>query len=172
MFLFLYKSLRMVISAVRGSDSPVQIGMGVALGMLIGLIPKDSLLAYVVGLFVFATSVNLLATAITAFTFTWIGAFLDPVSHQLGFYLLTHPALETFWIWLYELPAMPWTRFNNTVVLGSFLIGLLMLYPAFYLSKTYFEKYSPHVSKSLTRFWIYRCLIGKKKLARLAGADE
>ena len=53
MFLFIYKTLKILISAIRGSDSPKQIGFGIAVGMMIGLLPKDSAFAMMFGLFVF-----------------------------------------------------------------------------------------------------------------------
>lgn len=172
MFLFLYKSFKMLIAAIRGSDSPNQVAFGVALGMMIGLLPKDSLLAYFFGLFVFATSVNLLATSLSAFCFMWIAALCDPLSHQLGHFVLTYPSLQTTWLWLYEQPIVPWTRFNNTVVMGSLLVGLCCMYPVFLVSKSMFIRYAPQVNAWMVRFWLYRKIAGQQKVAELTGAEE
>lgn len=172
MFLFIYKTLRILIAAIRGSDSPKQIGFGIALGMMIGLIPKDSAFALLFGMFVFATSVNVLATTLSAIVFTWIGSMCDPVFHQVGFYVLTHETMEASWIWLYQQPFSAWTRFNNTVVMGSLIIGLFLMFPVYYYSTGLFEAYGAQVSRSLTRFWLYRVLAGKKKIGELAGAES
>ena len=172
MFLFLYKTIRMVLNAIRGSNSPAQVGAGIALGMIIGLIPKDSLFCYGFGLIVFMTTVNLLATSLSAFAFMWIGALLDPLSHQVGYFVLTQPSLQATFLSLYEMPIIPWTRFNNTVVLGSLIIGLLSFFPVYLISKMTFTRVAPRFNSLMIRFWMYRLLAGKDKVAKLAGADE
>lgn len=172
MFLFLYKSIRMVLAAIRGSNSPAQVGMGIAVGMLIGLIPKDSLLVWAVGLLVFGTTINLLATSISAFCFMWIGYLLDPVSHQVGNLILTQSSLQATFLWLYEQPVIPWTRFNNTVVMGSLAIGIISFFPVYLISQSAFRRIAPRFNNMMIRFWLYRLLIGQDKVAHLAGADE
>lgn len=169
MFLFLYKSSRMILTAIRGSHSPEQIAFGIALGMVIGLIPKDSLFAFSFGFLIFATSVNLLATSVSAFTFSWIGVLLDPVSHVVGRLILAYPGLQTTWLWLHELPIIPWTRFNNTVVMGSLVIGLLSMLPLYLVSKDLCIRLAPGLQAFLLRFWLYRKLAGRQELA---GAEE
>lgn len=172
MFLFIYKTLKILISAIRGSDSPKQIGFGIALGMMIGFLPKDSVFAMMFGLFVFATSVNLLATTLSVITFALIGSLCDPLFHQVGFFVLTHENLEATWIWLYQQPFSAWTRFNNTVVMGSLLVGLFLMFPIYYYSTGFFEANGARFSRTLTRFWLFRVLAGKKKMAELAGAES
>lgn len=171
MFLFLYKALKMLLAAIRGSNSPGQVGFGIALGMVIGLIPKDSLFAYAFGLVVFATNVNLLATSLSAFCFTWIGAFLDPVSHQVGYYVLTQPGLQSTFLWLYEQPLVPWTRFQNTVVMGSLLIGLISAFPVHLIARSSFVRIAPHYNRFMIRFRLYRAMLGKQKVAELVGGE-
>lgn len=172
MFLFIYKTLKILIAAIRGSDSPKQIGFGIALGMMIGFLPKDSAFAMMFGLFVFATSVNLLATTLSVITFALIGSLCDPLFHQVGFFVLTHENLEATWIWLYQQPFSAWTRFNNTVVMGSLLVGLFLMFPIYYYSTGFFEANGARFSRTLTRFWLFRVLAGKKKMAELAGAES
>lgn len=172
MFLFLYKTTKMILGALRGSNSPAQVGLGIALGMMIGLIPKDSLLVYGLGLVVFSTNVNILATSLSAFGFMWIGALLDPVSHQIGLTVLTQSSLQSTFLWLHEQPIVPWTRFNNTVVMGSLLMGIVLFVPVMLLSKTLFSRWAPRFNEMMIRFWLYRLLAGKEKVAKLAGADE
>ena len=171
MFLFLYRMFRLLLAAIRGSDSPQQIAFGVALGLVIGLIPKDSLFAYLFCLFVFATSVNLLAASLSTLFFSWLGSFLDPISHQIGLFVLSLESLESTWIWLYQQPIIPWTRFNNTVVLGSLVVGLILLFPVYLSAKIIYLKCAPGVSRWFIRFWIYRQLLGRKKMAEFVGVE-
>lgn len=172
MFLFIYKTLKMVLAAIRGSNSPGQVGFGIALGMMIGIMPKDSLITYCFGLLIFATNVNLLATSLSAFCFMWLGALLDPVSHQVGHYVLTQSSLQSTFLWLYEQPIIPWTRFNNTIVMGCLLIGTISFFPVYLIGKTIFQKYAPAFNQYMIRYWFYRMLAGQKKVSELVGAEE
>lgn len=60
---------------------------------------------------------------------TWfLAAFLiDPALGRVGEFLLSEPALGGLWTSAYQLPLVPLTRFNNSMVLGAFAIGLCLI---------------------------------------------
>ncbi len=64
-----------------------------------------------------------------SFAFSWtMGAFLlDPVMNQVGNLLLRAPQLAHFWTEMAKAPVLPWTHFNNSMVLGAFLLGILTI---------------------------------------------
>lgn len=137
-------------TTVRGFDTPRQLAAGVTLGMMIGLIPKDSLFAYGFGLVLLMSTANLLTGAISAFCFAWVGAIFDPLSHRIGGYILTLDMFEPTLSQLNQIPLMPWTRFENTVVTGSMLLGLILAIPVYRISYKAFEKYGKTVSDAIT----------------------
>ena len=98
---------------------------------------------------------------------TILSPWLDPLSHRIGLFLLQHPYLHSGWTWLYNQPLAPWTYFNNSVVLGSFVIGLLLLYPAYRISRPVFERYSTTVGRFARRFWLTRFLLGADLASRV-----
>lgn len=65
----------------------------------------------------------------TSFVFSWVmGAFLlDPLMDQVGKLLLRQPALDHFWTEMAKAPVLPWLHFNNSMVLGAFLLGVLTI---------------------------------------------
>jgi uncharacterized protein (TIGR03546 family) len=126
--------------AVTAQDTPGQIAAGFAMGMLLGLVPKGNLLAISISLIIFASRANLGVAMVSALAFSILGPFCDPVTHRVGLALLTWNALEPTWVNLYNLPLVPWTAFNNTVVLGSLALGLGLVYPAFYCVQRYCER--------------------------------
>ncbi|MBC7659331.1 MAG: hypothetical protein H7249_06445 [Chitinophagaceae bacterium] len=65
----------------------------------------------------------------TSFAVSWVtGAFLlDPLMNEMGLFLLRFPGLNHFWTEMAKAPIIPWTQFNNSMVLGSFLLGILMI---------------------------------------------
>ncbi len=96
-----------------------------------------------------------------------IGPLLDPLTHRLGFFLLQYEPLLPVWVELYNLPLVPWTDFNNTVVLGSFVLGLVLFVPAFLASRPVFRKYTPDWSERLQRLKLIHMLWGGELTTKL-----
>jgi uncharacterized protein (TIGR03546 family) len=117
-----------------GGSGPWQTGSGAVCGMCIGLLPKDLIWAYLAGLLALVMGANLLCCLASAALFTVVGLFCGQLLHKLGAVVLTHPSLVSFWGDLYHTPFVPWTRFNNTVVMGGLFISLLLAYPVFQLA--------------------------------------
>ena len=80
--------------------------------------------------------------------FSWLGPLLDPLAHTVGVSVLTYTPLESTWAWLIQLPVMPWTRFDNSIVMGSLVIGLLAAYPLYRISRYLFEVYGKAIYES------------------------
>ena len=140
---------------------------GFALGALVGLVPKGNLTAVVLMVILCGARVNLGAGMLAAFAFSWIGLLLDPLSHRAGVFLLEWQPLVPAWTWLYNLPVVPWTQFNNTVVLGSLVLGLAAYYPLVRLSEPLFARYKPRVEERLRRYRVVQVLLGAEWTARL-----
>ena len=166
MFIGLIRLIRTILKTLRGSHTPHQLAVGAALGMLIGLLPKDNLLVVFVGLLIIVSNSNLLTATCSGFVCMWLGYLLDPISSRLGNFLLTHDRLTPTWTMLYELPLVPWTRFNDTIVFGSLVIGVLMLLPIYYLSHAFFTHLAPRIHQRCLQNSFYRWLSGSASDAK------
>jgi|GEM_PF-3240402 len=124
---------------LRTQDSPRRLAAGFSAGLLIGLIPKGNLLAPLVATILFSLRLNLPVAVLTAACAGFASGWLDPISHEIGLRLLEHPGLRTTWVRLSNTPIVPWTGFNNTIVLGSLVLGLAVAYPAYWLSLPVFR---------------------------------
>jgi uncharacterized protein (TIGR03546 family) len=162
--------LRFFVKALVDQDTPRQLALGFALGMLCGLVPKGNLIAIVLMLIICGSKVNLGTATLGAFLFSWVGLLADPLAHEIGLWLLTHESLQAFWTGLYNMPIVPWTRFNNTIVLGSLVVGLLMLYPVYRLSKSRFAVWQPKWAERIRKFRIAQILLGAECAGKLGGA--
>ncbi len=158
----IWKIFRMFRGSFAGGDTPRQIGFGVAMGMLIGIVPKDSLFTYVFGVLLLMSTANLLSALVSGFVFTWMGFLLDPLSHALGKVVLTNANWQATWCALYEMPIVPWTKFNNTVVTGSLLIGLALFIPVYWGATKTFKTYGPRINSKLGQYSTYRWLAGRE----------
>ena len=130
------------------------------------------LLAPLLGVILAASRANLGVAAGTVLIVSFLSPFLDPVSDAVGGWLLGLPALQSMWTQLYNMPVVPWTSFNNSVVLGSFVLGLILLYPMYKASKPLFKKYSERLSKWARKFRLTRALLGAEWADRFGTAGQ
>ncbi len=159
------RPLRLLARAFTAAGSPRQLALGLALGMLIGLVPKGNLTAAVLMVVLLGTQVNLGVGTLSALLFTWVGGLADPLTHRIGEALLTHPSLQPAWTFFHNLPLVPWTGLNNTVVLGNLLLGLWLFYPAYRLSEFVFGHYQPRALETLGKYRIVQLLWGAEMVA-------
>lgn len=143
MLIFFIKQIMSVRKAIVGRNEPAQLAWGVAFGVLIGIVPHGNLLA--VGLLILLLSLRLnhgIAT-VAAVGATFMATRLDPYSHQVGRYVLTHEDLSRHVANVWQLPFVPWTDINNTIVTGSLVIGIAALVPIFLLTYPIFHWFAP-----------------------------
>ena len=139
--LLLIKLIAKILAALNGEVSSRQIAAGVALGAWIGLIPIG-LLPVALLFCAFLVNVNLAMLFVASAIFKLLAFLLDPVANQIGFTLLVKTdGLKPFWTNLYNMPVVPYTRFNNTIVLGDFVLGLVLFLPIYLAARIGVEAY-------------------------------
>lgn len=132
MLLALSKFLGKLLKILNSEISPRQIASGFALGAVLGLVPASGLMPLVLTTFALLINVNLTMVFLGAAVFKLLSFALDPVSSALGYQLLVKMTfLKGFWTTLYNTPIVPYTRFNNTIVLGSLVVGLILFVPLY-----------------------------------------
>ena len=137
MLSLLLRPLRGAVAVLLANDSPRQVATAVALGAVIGLVPKGNLIAVSLVVLLCSLQINRTAGLMSAAIFSWIGFYLDGFSHRVGAQLLSIEWLQPQFATLYDLPLGPWIGFHNTVVMGSLLVGLYLAYPVYVLASGY-----------------------------------
>ena len=156
--MFFLRPIRFFFKALITDNTPSQMALGFALGVVIGLVQKGNMIAISLMVVLSAIRVNLGMGMLAAFAFSWAGVLLDPFTHRIGQALLTTDSLVPYWTQLYNQPMAPWTKFNNTIVLGSFVLGMSLLVPTFLIAKPIFQKYTPDWSERLQKFKLVQLL--------------
>ena len=157
--MFFIKLLSDFLKILRAGQSPRQVAAGFALGSIVGLSPSLTLQGLTLWLLILILDVNLSAATLSFALFSLIAYIFDPIFHSLGYFLLVNvDALQGFWIALYNAPIAPLTRFNNTVVLGSFVGGLILFYPLFWGMKTLYIAYRDHLHVKIEQWKIYQII--------------
>jgi uncharacterized protein (TIGR03546 family) len=119
------KLLGRVINALNKGAAPWQIAGGMVLGFMLGLIPGWPLQCFLLLLVMFILNVNLTIAGVGAVLASASAWIFDPIVDRIGGGVLEMGALQGFWGGLYNWPPMGLTRFNNTVVMGATLLGIV-----------------------------------------------
>ncbi|MBN2282129.1 MAG: TIGR03546 family protein [Candidatus Marinimicrobia bacterium] len=149
--MFFIKFLKKIIKALGSNASPNQLAFGFAMGMILGLTPFWNIHNLIVIFLIAIINVNI-STALLALTiFGLLAPIFDGLFHVFGLSILNTGPLQGLFTGMYENTFFVLTRFNNTLVLGSFVISLAAFVPVFFgfkiFAKYYQEKLHPKVEK-------------------------
>ena len=150
--------LRDLISSLHGGADPRHVAAGFALGAALGLVPKGNLFAVVFLLLFFVFRLNKGTALLSATLFTPVGYLVDGPAHRAGLALLKTPALQGLWAALYDLPIVPLTRFNNSVVLGNLVFGLVLYVPLYFIALCFAVYYNAAVGPYVERLKIVQVI--------------
>src|SRR5438105_4170075 len=119
--LALIKLIQSIIKTLHSEGTPGQVALGMALGSVLGLTPL--------------LNVSFGGAMLGWALFVPVGFALDPVFDAIGIRLLEAPSLRPLWTSWYNTPLVPYTNFNNSVVLGSVVGWLVLAVPIFFAAR-------------------------------------
>lgn len=137
-----------------------QLAAGLACGVILGFSPILSLQAILVLILCFFFRIQLGAAFLSAFFFKFIAWIVDPVTDQLGQWILELPSLRPMLVQLYNMPIVPLTRFNNSIVMGSGAVGFILVIPLFFVFKRLIAKYRETVVAKYKQTKIWKAWAG------------
>ncbi|MBI4402756.1 MAG: TIGR03546 family protein [Deltaproteobacteria bacterium] len=144
--MFLLRPLFHFFELIRKESSPFQLAAGVIMGIYLGLIPMLSLqwVFFLICVIIFRINVGM-----TLISFPIFWALSDPLTtffDHVGFHMLTHYSMFR-WLMagLYHAPLIPFTRFNNSIVLGATLTALAVSVPIFTVLYLVFKKQGSNI---------------------------
>ncbi len=151
----LLKQIFAFLKLLNSETGSIQIATGIAAGFVLGMTPFFSLQSLLIFLCLFIFRIQMGAAFLAAFFFSFIAYLLDPVFHIVGKAVLTSPALAPTFTTLYNMPIVPLTRFNNTIVMGSGVVSILLTPFVYVLARKAVHKYRATVVARLksTKFW-------------------
>jgi uncharacterized protein (TIGR03546 family) len=139
------KMIANLLKVLNSDADPAQISLALGFALISGLLPFLSPLNLLVLLVVFLLRVNLSAYFLGTAFFAGIAHLLDPLLHRIGLAILTAATLESFWTALYNSTLWRIQRFNNSVVMGGLVFGVICFVPLVLLSNALVRRYREHV---------------------------
>lgn len=151
----LLKQIFGLLKLLNSDTGTNQIAAGVAAGFILGMSPMLSLQTIILLTLCLFFRVQLGMMFISAFFFSFVAFILDPVFDQFGRFILELGGLSATWTMLYNMPLVPFTRFNNSIVMGAGVVGVILFPFIFVGSRFLVRKYREKVVERLkdTKLW-------------------
>ncbi len=151
-----------IFKVLKAGATPSQIAWGFALGFAIGMVPGWPL--HIIALFALLLLLNVnLTMALVAMALASVVAWVfDPWLDQLGVLVLKEASLQVYYTQMYNNPLLMLTRFNNTVVMGATVGGLLALLPLFIVIRILVKAYREQFLQKLNKIRIVQWLRGSR----------
>ena len=130
-----------LFKALHSEGTPGQVALGMVLGAGIGLTPLLSAHNLVLFSAIVLLNVSFGGGMLGWALFTPVGFILDPLFDKIGLALLHAEGLRGLWTDWYNLPLVPYTNFNNSVTLGSFVFWLVATVPLWFLGRWGITRY-------------------------------
>lgn len=150
------------IGILNKDASPRAIAFGIALGSIWGLTPFMSLHNLLILAIIIFFRVNGTSAFLGLGVFSAVSPLFDPLTTRIGEFLLGIPALKGFYTALYNMPVVPWTRFNNTLTLGSLVFALALFIPMYLILQVLVVQYREKVMASIKKWRIVAIIQGSK----------
>lgn len=148
----MFKGLIKLFLILNSNQKPWQIAGAAAMGFLLACVPGGNLLWIALLILLLILRVNRAVGLLFMVLFRLFAPFYDGMLDRIGYAVLTTERLVPLWTELYNLPLVPYTSFNDTLVMGGLLTGLAMFVPIMLifriLVKVYRNKIAPKWQES------------------------
>ena len=158
-----------LIKALNTNSHPGEIAHAVSVGLLLGFVPKNNALWYLLFvLFLFvrihkgAFLLNMLAGSVLA-------PVCDPLFDLIGYAVLTYEPLKNLYGSLLEIPFVAFTKFNNTIVAGSLTGGLLLYVPVYSAARLFIFVWRKFLAPAFTQSKFMQVLYKTPLFVKIAG---
>ncbi len=159
-----------LIKALSSNSDPGSIAHAFALGMLLGFMPKNNILWYFIFIFVFFMRIQRATLTLSTIIGSLLACLLDPLFDFIGYWILTLSFAQNFYLKLLDIPFVSFTKFNNTIVMGSFAFALIAYVPFYWLARLFiflWRKYIANFVRKLKLVKMMKQIPFIKKIALL-----
>ncbi len=154
----LLKLIQSIIKTLHSDGTPGQVALGIALGSALGLTPLVNVHNLIVFSVIVLLNVSFGGGMLGWALFVPVGFVLDPLFDRIGASLLQAPSLRPLWTSWYNTPLVPYTNFNNTVVLGSLVAWLVLTVPIYFAARWGIVRYRATIGERVRQSKFYKAV--------------
>ena len=159
-----------LLRELNSSSNDKFISLAIVLGLIYGFLPSFNLFSFIILIIVFIFRIPFGLFLVSFALFKIIGHSLDTIFDNTGYLILT--SITHFWEFIYNLPLMRWSGFNNTIVMGSLVWGIVIGIFLYIILNKLIRIYREKVFSFLKKYKLLKWLvpnIEKKKIFRISG---
>ena len=130
-------SIAKLLKGLSDNSHPGEIAHAVSCGFILGFMPKDNMLWYIIFILFLFLRINKGALLLIMFAGSALTFFLDSIFHSVGYYVLTIEEIAPYMTTFLNIPAMAYTKINNTIVAGSLVCAILAYIPFYVLARLF-----------------------------------
>ncbi|MBN2554049.1 MAG: TIGR03546 family protein [Spirochaetales bacterium] len=164
------KWIAALIVALNANNRAGEIAAGISFAFLLALVPAGNLMWPILFVVTMLLKINFAAELLFLALFKLIVPLADGLLHRLGLLVLSPPFLSEVFTTGYNLPLLPLTRFNNTVVMGGLVAGLVLWVPVFLLFRRLVVVYRSSLRERIAGSRLARALGRVPLVAAIGGA--
>ncbi len=163
------KAIAKLLGAISSNTRPGAIAHAVSCGVLLGFMPKDNLLWYILFIFILFMNIQRGAYALSILLGASLTVFLDPLFDSVGYSILTVESVKPYYASLLDIPFVAFTKFNNTVVMGSFVCGVAAYIPLYVLARLFVWAWRKYLAEKVRKLKIAAVLKNIPLVEKIAG---
>lgn len=157
---------------LNANSNPAEIAHALALGVLLGLMPKTNALWYMIFVFFLFVRLHKPTYCISLLVVSYFAWMLDPTFASIGYSILTYKPFENFFAHLIDIPFVGFTKFNNTIVMGSLAFSIALYIPVFVAGYFFVRFWRKHVAPTFIKSPLHKAVQKLPILGKLFEAAE
>ncbi len=158
----LFKQLFAFFRLLNSETGTNQLAAGLTFGMFLGFSPFLSLQTMIIFIILLFFRIQIGAAFVSAFFFKFVAFLIDPAADILGRFILEADGLRPLWVSLYNMPIVPFTRFNNSIAMGSLAVAIVLTVPMFFIFRILVVKYRAAIVARIKQTKIWKAIAATK----------
>jgi len=168
----LFRYIKKFFTSLNANAHPGDIAHAASLGLLLAFVPKTNLLWAFLFFLTMFIRVNKGAFFIALILLSFVVPFADVATEAIGFTVLSFKPLEPVFTAMYQTPFVGLTRFNNSMVIGGFVAGLLLYWPAYALALRFVSWYRAKLQPKLAKSKIVKVITHLPIIKQIISAPD
>ena len=153
------KGIAKLVVALNGNVKKSQIAAGLAWGVLLGLVPAGNFFWLVLLVVSFFFNHHHGSKFLVMAIVKLLAPLIAPPIDLLGWEILHIGSLQPLFTSLYNMPFVPFTKFNNTLVAGGIAAGIVLSIPLFFIFMPLIDLYRKTIGQKIRESKIIRAIV-------------
>jgi len=145
------KQITNIIKALNSDKKPEELALAASHGLLAAYLSAEPINFFLVLVLLAFLSANVSFFFLCAAVFKILALLTDPLADLIGYAVLKLEVLKGLFTIMNNTPFIPLTGFNNTVVMGSFILAIVLFIPVYFGALKFIAFYRTKLQASVNK---------------------